>query len=104
MAKFEFDHILHNPSWYENLVMFKRYIDDIFIIWKGERQQLESNIQQLNVCNERIKFTHIIEKKQIAFLVVLITIEQNTIQTNLFTKQTGRNNCLLYQSFHQESL
>ncbi|XP_078527395.1 uncharacterized protein LOC144799740 [Lissotriton helveticus] len=104
MCKFETDHILENPRWTEGLIMFKRFIDDIFLIWKGSRQKLEENIKLLNTVNERIKFTFNIDKEAIAFLDVQVLMKNNVIITIVYTKQTDRNSSLLFQSFHPEPL
>ena len=50
------------------LVIYKRFIDDIFLIWSGEKDKLLEFLTCLNSRNDRINLTYVIEKSSIAFL------------------------------------
>lgn len=41
----------------EELIFYKRYIDDLFFIWVGSTESLQQFIQKLNVNNNNIKLT-----------------------------------------------
>ena len=83
--------------------LWKRYIDDIFFIWRGSEAELVTFIEHLNKAHPSIKFTstYNTETKTIPFLDMQITIdEEGIIQTDLYTKDTARAQYLLRQSCH----
>ena len=83
--------------------MWKRYIDDIFFLWHGSVEELESFINDLNQYHDHIKFTaeYDSKTKTIPFLDMQVTIDENGyIQTDLFKKETARCQYLLPSSCH----
>lgn len=71
------------PIWY------KRYIDDIFLLWNGDEKSLKEFISYLNSFHPYLKFkaTYDFSSKSVEFLDTVISIDQNNyIQTTLFTK------------------
>ena len=40
------------------ILLWKRYIDDIFLIWTGTDEQLNTFITNINKVHSTIKFTH----------------------------------------------
>ena len=81
--------------------MWKRFIDDIFIIWTHGREKLDNFIRYLNLCHDTIKFTAEISNTNIDFPE--ITVKTNTsgiISTTLYSKPTNSYNYLLYSSEH----
>ena len=50
------------------LVLYKRFIDDIFAIWCGPRDTLLEFLDAHNNKNDRIKLTHCISDSSISFL------------------------------------
>ncbi len=48
-----------------NLVLYKRFIDDIFLIWEGSKETLLEFLSCLNSRNERINLTYVIEESSI---------------------------------------
>ena len=42
----------------ENIVFFKRFIDDILIIWTGTEEMFVNFMKKINNLHETIKFTH----------------------------------------------
>ena len=49
-------------------LLYLRYIDDIFIIWQHEREELNKFIEHLNQCSDDFKFTHEISEDSVTFL------------------------------------
>uniref|UniRef100_A0A8C5M9D4 Reverse transcriptase domain-containing protein n=1 Tax=Leptobrachium leishanense TaxID=445787 RepID=A0A8C5M9D4_9ANUR len=68
MAHWENGAVWTGHSWGPNLVLYKRYIDDILIIWKGERSELERFLGHLNHNDIGIKLDTNISTVQVNFL------------------------------------
>ena len=47
-----------------HLLLYKRFIDDIFFIWKGPEENLLEFLSCLNSKNDRIKLTYVIDKSR----------------------------------------
>ena len=89
MAKFEAKHIY--PYIKEKSLLYLRYIDDIFIMWKGTKAELMTFIKQLNEKHETIKFHFRISPRKIAsFDAMLYKDENSNIQTTLYRKPTDQ--------------
>ena len=81
--------------------IWKRFIDDIFIIWTYGEDELRKFIEYLNSKHTTIKFTDETSKTSIDFLDITIRIEtDNSISTTLFCKPTDSHNYLLFSSEH----
>ena len=81
-------------------LMYKRYIDDIFMIWTHGQDELNKFLEHINSCSEHIKFTWETSKTSVNFLDLTIKISNNHIVTDLYTKPTDSHNYLLYSSAH----
>ena len=98
---------------------YKRYIDDIFIIWSGSVDCLELFLSSVNKVHQTIKFTStytcpfpcILEENlvhdcfckfscSIPFLDTRVSIKDNKLVTDLYRKPTDRCQYLLPQSCH----
>ncbi|GFS07801.1 hypothetical protein ElyMa_001258700 [Elysia marginata] len=77
-----------------------RYIDDIFLIWTHGRAKLESFIAHANTFHPTIKFTSNISDTQIPFLDVMVSLKNNTLHTDLYSKPTDTFNYLHWSSCH----
>ena len=83
--------------------LWRRYIDDIFFIWRGSQSELQTFIEHLNKAHPNIKFTSTYNQdtKTIPFLDMQITIDEDgIIQTDLYTKDTAKAEYLLPKSCH----
>ena len=87
-----------------NLTLYKRFIDDIFVIWEGSRETLLEFLSAINTKDVRIKITYEISDSKISFLdllllKILFTIRRNTLpfRNNLISI------CIHYESFHPVS-
>ena len=82
----------------------KRFIDDCFIPWKkGENLDLFAEI--LDTLHPSIKFTKEEGDSSIAFLdIMVIKAEDDTIQTDIFYKQTNAHRYLHFQSAHPHKI
>ena len=77
-----------------------RYIDDIFLIWTRGMDNLQEFISHLNTCHPTIKFTSEISETHVPFLDILVSKNENHINTDLYCIPTDTHNYLLYTSCH----
>ena len=89
MAQFEKQHVY--PYIKNKSRLYLQYINDIFMIWTGTKQELLIFSENVNIKNKTIKFEHIILHRKILFLDTLIYIKKNdTLQTTLYRKPTDQ--------------
>ena len=83
---------------------YKRFIDDIFLIWNGTLDELKAFIEQLNKLHSTIKFDAKYSTNSIEFLDARIYKSINgKLQTTLYTKPTDRQSYLHNKSYHPSS-
>lgn len=101
------------------LVLLRRFLDDIFMIWRGSVENLEQFLEQVNTLHPTIKFTSeftcpfpctypadikhdcfCYSSRSIPFLDTLVTIKNNTLVTDVYKKPTDRCQYLLPTSAH----
>lgn len=103
MAKFEEKYIY--PYIKELSLLYLRYTDDIFIIWKGSKEELIKFINELNQKHNYIKFDYEFSTKKIPFLDTMVYIDTNNkLQTTLYRKPTDQQAYLHAKSEHPKSL
>ena len=101
MGWYEETHVYTYPK---QLLLWKRFIDDIFMIWQYNDTELDVFIQFLNSRMNSIKFEAENSKEAVHFLDVTITLDVNgQISTTLYTKPTDSHNYINYGSCHQKS-
>ncbi|XP_069473373.1 uncharacterized protein [Ambystoma mexicanum] len=104
MYTFEHTHVLENIDCSDKILLWKRFIDDIFGIWCGTQEELTSFLNYLNTIHHSIKFTMEIGAPSLHFLDVCLEIKDNRISTNVYHKPTDVNNLLHFSSFHPKSM
>ena len=103
MANFELKYIY--PYIKDKTNMFLRFIDDLFMIWTGSKQELLEFMSDLNKKHPSIKFEFKYSQTKIEFLDVLVYKDHNNmLQTTIYRKQTDRQNCLDARSEHPKLL
>jgi len=80
--------------------LYKRFIDDIFMIWTHSKEQLTELIENLNSAHKTIKFTATISDTRIEFLDTQVYLENGVLKTELFIKPTNPLAYLLRSSYH----
>lgn len=70
MAEFESKYIY--PFISNISMLYLRYIDDIFMIWKRKHDQLKTFLKQLNKQYPTLEFTYKISKKEIVLLDIKV--------------------------------
>ena len=104
MGRFE-DQFVYQAHWYEYVLDWIQFIDDIFMIWKGDSNSLEEFINHLNNAAPSINFTHEISKSQVNFLHTTITKNENgDVETDVCQKPTDTHRYLHWTSAHPPHL
>ncbi|CAJ0962968.1 unnamed protein product [Ranitomeya imitator] len=92
MSVFESDYVYCNALFKSHCILWRRYIDDVFCLWKG------------TVWPE-LSFTLNFDRTEINFLdTKVIQNSDGTLTIDLFVKEMDRNNLLLYQSCHPKAV
>lgn len=83
-------------------LIYKRFIDDIFIAWPGTEEELKSFFDFMNSYHSHIKFeiTYNIETNTIPFLDMSVTVKNGKLVTDLYEKETAVTQYLLPSSCH----
>ncbi|XP_041417050.1 uncharacterized protein LOC121393214 [Xenopus laevis] len=97
MQEYETEWLL--PMGGSNILFYKRYIDDLLLIWAGSPDDLLSFNESLNSLESPIKLTMSFDPQEIHYLDVTIFKEGNNLGTTLYKKPTDRNS-LIYASSH----
>lgn len=98
MAKWEEDVIDSRPI--PELVLWRRYIDDILLLWDGDVDSLKQFMACLNANDRNIVLQFDYSKTEIHFLDLRIRVENGTIVTSTFFKETDRNGFINTASCH----
>ena len=68
-----------------------RLLDDIFMMWKDEKLELDKFLAALNSHHQTIRFTHTIDQNEIPFLdTVVYRSTSNRIHTRIYHKPTDQ--------------
>jgi len=80
--------------------VYKRFIDDIFMLWLWGREALDSFIAHANELHATIKFTYE-ASRSVNFLDCTVSVSADgTLDTDLYTKPTDTHQYLLPSSNH----
>ena len=80
------DKFVYQTQWANWLVMWVRFIDDIFLIWKGDRDSLIHFLDYLNNVVPSIKFTHEISTDSVNFLETTVLKDGKATLTLTFIR------------------
>lgn len=84
----------------KQVIYYKRYIDDIFLIWHGDAASLQQAFAEFNQLIPGIKLTMEYSNKSIPFLDVEIFIDGNQVLTRVFQKTLNRYQYIIPTSNH----
>lgn len=101
MAQWEEENVFKNTP--GELAIYKRYIDDIFILWKGDRNQLVPFLENLNKNDRNTKLSWDISEKNILFLDLQIIQEEHKLMSKTHFKNVDRNSYLPLESCHHRN-
>ena len=97
MSNFEDEHVY---SYQNQPLLWKRFTDDIFLIWLLYTDKLAGFITHLNQIYPTIKFISETLYTEVSFLDLLIYIINGTLYTRLYIKPTDKHMYLDYHSDH----
>ncbi|CAJ0928468.1 unnamed protein product [Ranitomeya imitator] len=101
MADFESNFVYTHPLFQQYCLLWKRFIDDIFLVWCGDIESLMSFYQYINQCVTKLTFTIHYDQKSISFLDTQIIVnEDGSLASDLYVKPTDKNSLLLFSSCH----
>ncbi|XP_063805763.1 uncharacterized protein LOC134984051 [Pseudophryne corroboree] len=83
-----------------DLVLYGRYIDDLFIIWNGDAESASAFVSHLNSNSFNLIFTHTYHPHNINFLDISLEIRGNRISTTNYIKEVGTDAYLHFKSGH----
>ena len=86
------------------LSFWKRFTDDIFIIWTESEDNLEKFLDGFNKCHHNLKFAYEKSKERINFLDVVIKIKGGRIIIDLYCKPTDGRHYLHYDSCNADHI
>ena len=86
----------------EQLILYRRFIDDCIIIWKGDENTLTQFFEKLNDNQKNIKLTYTLSNTTIQFLDLEITIDNQQLKTRTHFKPVQRNSYIPVDSCHHD--
>ena len=98
-----FEHLNIMPKIKDYILLYVRYIDDIFFIWKGSEQDLLKFFAEINETHPTIKFDYEFSKNSVNFLDTKVTLSGRRLSTSVYTKPTDRKAYLHRKSYHPQS-
>ena len=101
MGLFEETHIL--PCIRDKILLYVRYIDDIFFLWKGTKAELKEFLNLVNDLHPSIKFDFTYSKTRSIFLDCDISIQDRKLSTTVYSKPTDRKAYVHSRSYHPQS-
>lgn len=100
MSDFESKHVFTQSP---QPVYYRRYIDDIFMVWHDSPEELNHFVDHMNSVHPTIKFTKTVSNDEITYLDLDIYLQSNTIQTKTHFKTTNTFTYLHGKSNHPPS-
>ena len=100
MGWFEENHVY---TYHKQPLLWKRFIDDSFVIWQFGHEELDLFISYLNSRMPSMKFEAEKSLTDVAILDVKVILKGSTIETTLYTKPTDSHNYINHASCHQKS-
>ena len=103
MGKFETEVFSQNSSLVAKIILWKRFIDDILMLFKGTEVECKHLVNWLNSLYPGvIKFKYEYSTEVVEFLDLKIHIENGKLETNLFIKPSNQQLYLDFFSNHPE--
>ncbi|CAJ0953613.1 unnamed protein product [Ranitomeya imitator] len=104
MNSFEETFVYTDDRYKQHVKHYLRYIDDIFFIWTGPADILQTFHQTLNSIYPELQFTIQYDTNRISFLDTLILKDiEGHLSTDLYSKPTDCNSLLHYSSSHPKA-
>ena len=89
----------------DNIVFWKRQMDDVFFVWRGSKEDLELFVWHLNGIAHRVQFTLEVEKEGfLPFLDVGISKLDGKLVTKIYRKPTHTQQYINWNSNHPKNM
>ena len=87
--------------WLESkeIVYFKRYVDDILIIYKQKKTNEQTGLEEINTIDQNLQFKTSSEQNNIINHLD-ITVDRNNIDIRIYRKLTGTDTTVQFSSNH----
>lgn len=82
------------------LMLYKRYIDDLIIVWNGSKKSLEEFLLKLDDNDKNIQLVWKIDEKSVDFLDLSINLEEDKVVIKTHLKNVDTNSYLSMDSCH----
>ena len=103
MGKFESKALSSGFPLVDLICLWKRFIDDIFMLFKGSKEECQELVNWLNSLEPGIiKFKFEFSTEKVEFLDLVISIENGKLATNLFIKPSNQQLYLDFNSNHPD--
>lgn len=100
MGKFETEYITNEQPWFDKILTYKRYIDDLIFIWAGPIREFEDFTNYLNDNDWGLIFSDDINPMSINYLDITLSHQDGKIITKNYYKSLDCNGYLDYTSNH----
>ncbi|CAJ0933296.1 unnamed protein product [Ranitomeya imitator] len=101
MDQFEITYVYPHSNFVSNIAYWRRYIDDVFLIWTGDVDSLLQFHTDLNSSVPGLTFSLLYDHNSMNFLDTRVNIDDNrNIETDLYVKSTDKNSLLKFESCH----
>ena len=100
MSNFEEKYIFNRNT---RPVYYRRYIDDLLLIWKDTEEELSQFMDHLNTCHPTIKFTFESSNTEVTYLDIKLIKEDNSVYVKPHFKSTNSFSYLQTTSYHPKS-
>ena len=106
MHWFEKNYVFNEGSRFkDNIVFWKRQMDDIFFVWRGKKEDLEFFVWILNGVDNKVQFTLEMEKDNyLPFLDVGIMKVEGKLVTKVYRKPTHTQQYINWDSNHPKNM
>ena len=89
----------------KHIKIWKRFIDDIFLIWTGTKEELEIYMKTINQIHNTIKFTYEASDKELTFLDITLYkgdrfLNENILDIRTHIKETNKQLYVHADSYH----
>ena len=81
-------------------LLWLKYIDNVFFIWKEKEEELEEFLENLKNLHPGLKFTREKSKKSVNFLDVKVSFIDQHLKTDLYCNPTDCHQFLDFNSAH----
>lgn len=95
--------IVELRSFRDNILFYRRYIDDIFMLWNGSPTELNRFMKVIHCLARPLQFTAHSSTESIAFLDIEFFWENNHLQSRVYQKPLNRYLYIPFTSNHPSS-